>query len=64
MQRKVVIAVAIMVVAVVAIGITFFSGIGGVEKKVMGQPKVIKVGVILPLTGRLAETGEDLKRGI
>jgi len=26
--------------------------------------KVIKIGVILPLTGRLAETGTDLKRGI
>jgi len=64
MQRKVLVAVAIMVVAVVAVGIALFLGVGGVEERVMGQPKVIKVGVILPLTGRLAETGEDLKRGI
>ncbi|HIP85640.1 MAG TPA: hypothetical protein EYH17_03225, partial [Pyrodictium sp.] len=63
-QRKVVMAVAIIVVAIIAVGIAFFLGAGGAGERVAEQSKVIKVGVILPLTGRLAETGEDLKRGI
>jgi len=64
MQRKIVIVAAIIVVAIVAIGAAFLLGVGGVKKGVVGESKAIKVGVILPLTGRLAETGEDLKRGI
>ncbi|MEB3779349.1 MAG: ABC transporter substrate-binding protein [Desulfurococcales archaeon] len=49
---------AIIVTVVIVVAAALFLG-GGQE-----QVSEIKIGVILPLSGRLAETGADLKNGI
>ncbi len=54
------IAVAIIVIVIIG-GIAYYYSKGG---KGGAKEHVIKVGVILPLSGRLAETGADLKHGI
>ncbi len=51
-------AIAVIVIVVIAAAAFMMMGTGG------GEEKVVKVGVILPLSGKLAETGADLKRGI
>ncbi len=51
---------AIVVILIIIIAAAAFM----MMKPSGGEEKVVKVGVILPLSGKLAETGADLKRGI
>ena len=51
-------AIVVVVIIIVAAAAFMLMKPGG------GEEKVVKVGVILPLSGKLAETGADLKRGI
>jgi len=55
-QQKTIIAAVIILIVIIAAAAVLMRRGGGVSE--------IKVGVILPLSGRLAETGADLKRGI
>jgi branched-chain amino acid transport system substrate-binding protein len=60
-SRPILIAVAVIVVVAIAAAAALLA-----LKPTAPEVKVkeIKIGVILPLSGRLAETGADLKRGI
>jgi len=59
-SRNVWIAVGIIIIIVIIAGVAawYFS------KPAPTKISEIKIGVILPLSGKLAETGSDLKRGI
>lgn len=51
----------IIVIIVIIIGIAAYFLMA---PPAPAAPKVVKVGVVLPLSGKLAETGADLRRGI
>ncbi len=58
-SRTIMAATAVIVIVVAAVGVWLFTRAPpGVEVK------EVKIGVILPLSGKLAETGADLRRGI
>ena len=48
----------LMVLAVFAMALALYAG------PVLAQQKVIKIGAVYPLTGNLASTGMDCKRGV
>ncbi len=57
-SRAVAAIIALIIIVVAALGIWIATRAPPVEVK------EVKIGVILPLSGKLAETGADLKRGI
>ncbi|BAA81537.2 branched-chain amino acid ABC transporter, branched-chain amino acid-binding protein precursor [Aeropyrum pernix K1] len=56
-SRNLALAAIVVLVIVIVAAVAFLRGGGG-------EVSEIKIGVILPLSGRLAETGADLRRGI
>ena len=57
LSKSLLAAIVVIVVIIVAAAVLMMQGGGGAVKEV-------KVGVVLPLSGKLAETGADLKRGL
>ncbi len=60
-QSKTVVTAVIAIVIIAVVAIAAYLAFTAPPQE---EAKTIKVGVILPLSGRLAETGTDLKRGI
>ncbi|RLE53313.1 MAG: hypothetical protein DRJ26_03520, partial [Candidatus Methanomethylicota archaeon] len=57
-KRMLMIAAAVIIIIIVGVAAYFLM------QPKPTEVKEIKIGVILPLSGKLAETGADLKRGI
>ncbi len=58
LSKTVLAIIVVIVIAIIAAAAFMLTGPAG------GGEKVVKVGVVLPLSGKLAETGADLKRGL
>ncbi len=57
LSKSLLAAIVVIVVIIVAVAVLMMQRGGGAVREV-------KVGVVLPLSGKLAETGADLKRGL